>query len=195
MRKVEVAISSPDRNDTSGVAVILESKGPAGALRRDEARTVAVNSGVQSFQLRPGQRLVVEAALQDEDLVYDRDQGASVRRSNQVQDPNRADRPNAQPTQDERTRLDQADQRRKAEAKASGMTEAEARGQFRTPEASPQAAQPKSGSHLQEGGTIASNTGQKSLSQQAEEQRAKQPPPAPQTDQPVTTKPLDTSKK
>ena len=170
-RQVEVKISSTDRNDTQGVGVFLESKGPAGGLKRDEARSVTVNEGSPTtFTMRPGQRLVIEAKETDDDLVYDREQGAAVRRSNQRNDSGRADRPGPQAEGDEKTRLEQADQRRQAEAKALGLDQRQERGAYAAPESSPEAARPKSGPQLQTGGQT---VGQATANQERQSEQAK----------------------
>lgn len=167
MRIVKVEITSADKSDNGPVSVITErNRGGVGFVREDASDLTVNEGGPKTFSLMPGQRLVVE--VPPEDVVYDRDQGASVRSANQ-KDPQRADAPTREGSAAENTALQQDKERREAtmrrDAEASGMAAKDAAQKKidanaplsqkqvnPAPETSPQAAEPKSGAK-QEGGT------------------------------------------
>jgi hypothetical protein len=94
MKTVEVKITSSDEHDASGNSVHIESR-RGDVWNRDNGKDIVTNKdGVQKFNLRAGQRLVVEAFPSvTEQPVYDRAQGAAVLASAQKSGEPKADNP------------------------------------------------------------------------------------------------------
>lgn len=119
MKKVDVKITSADPKDNSAVAVHIESR-RGDMWNRQESHDAVTNKDATSFQLRPGQRLVVEASPEVKP-VYDREQGAAINPATQSNDSGKADAPK---TGDQRPNAAQSQEqaRLKKEAEAQGKT-------------------------------------------------------------------------
>lgn len=93
MRTVEVRITSDDKSDSGAVGVYTETK-RGDIWTRTDAKDVTTNrEDGGSFQLRAGQRLVVDAFPGETEVSYDAAQAAAVVDSRQRNGQGRADAP------------------------------------------------------------------------------------------------------
>lgn len=145
MKKVEVKVSSDDSADASPVSVHVESKLAGGGWNRVDGRDLTTNAAKsETFQLRPGQRVVVEAFPTPE-MVYDRDQGAAINPNTQRNEAGKADSPTDKPDQNVQKRLEQEQARLDKTAENMGSSAREAFRRTPVPETSNEAAMTKPG--------------------------------------------------
>lgn len=175
MKAVKLQIISDDKNDRKPASVFVETKRADSWVRRD-GKDIATGDAVSTFNVRPGERVIVEIEPLP-DMVYDRDQGAAINPNLQRNDDGRADSPadnkgnapSKQVVEQENARIAKAQGLEKVPNPAStgsgqmspkpGSAPGTISGtNFKPnpePETSPNAAVPKSGPH---GETIASQT-------------------------------------
>lgn len=92
MKTVKVRITSDDPKQKDGASVVVEqNRGSVGWVRMD-SKDMVTNGEEMTFQVKPGQRVVIEAFPQPQ-MVYDREQGASINPALQKNDDGRADAP------------------------------------------------------------------------------------------------------
>ena len=82
MKSITVKVTTEDGKDNSATSVIVETNRGAGYLRTDGRDIVTNKDKEVTFNLRQGQRLVIEAYTPDA-VVYDRTQGAAYKPSEQ----------------------------------------------------------------------------------------------------------------
>lgn len=77
MKQITVKVTSSNKDDNSATHAIIEVDRGAGHVRVD-ARDIITNKDEEVFNLRHGQRIVIEA-YEPQDVAYDRDQGAAYK--------------------------------------------------------------------------------------------------------------------
>lgn len=145
MKIVEIRITNPaGKEDISPVGVYVEeNRGGSAGWHRLSSRDVVTNSDATKVNVLANQRIMIDPFPTPE-MVYDRDQGASINPRTQLNRENRADR--AEAREEDRAQseaLKQEQQRLAAAAKLQGG-DVPPVGQA-TPPTSAQAAQPSSG--------------------------------------------------
>ena len=97
MKKLEIRVTTRDEKDESPVSVLVEEKTAAGAWNRIDGKDLTTNDQKgMTLEVRPGQRVVIEAFVTPE-AVYDHTQGAAVNPTLQSNATGMADKPSTQP--------------------------------------------------------------------------------------------------
>lgn len=89
VRRVTVKVTTADGKDNRVAPAFVEIDRGAGPVRESGA-DIVVNKGEMTFDLHPGQRLVIEGYT-PEAIVYDREQAAAIRPDQQKNDEGKAD--------------------------------------------------------------------------------------------------------
>lgn len=82
MKTIKITVTSNDKDDKTGVSYHVEQPGVSGGWNRVDGADGVTNMGETVLNVRPGQRVVIEAYPQPE-AVYDRAQGAAVNPNSQ----------------------------------------------------------------------------------------------------------------
>jgi hypothetical protein len=112
MKIVTVKVTTEDGKDNSNTSMVIERDRGTGYVRIDGRDVVTNKDKEQTFRLRHGERLVIEA-YQADAVEYDRDQGAAYKTSNQRE--GKLDSPTNKATPAEQKMFDQEAARMKKE--------------------------------------------------------------------------------
>lgn len=117
MKIITVNVKTEDGKDNSNTSIVIEKDRGAGYVRIDGKDFVTNKDKEQSFRLRQGERLVIEAYA-PEAVAYDRAQGAAYKTANQ-RDPSKMDSSvrganNDAPSDAEKALVKQEEDRKKA---------------------------------------------------------------------------------
>lgn len=119
MKRVEIKVTDVTKKEGElgdSVQVLIESKRENGEWNRD--RVIDAPSGAPevttAYVIRNDQRLVIASVGAVEDMVYDREQGASIRPSTQESSIG-ADKPKPEFTKEEKEKIEQSEARTRVE--------------------------------------------------------------------------------
>lgn len=107
-RIVKVSVSTRDGKDNRAVPTYVEIDRGAGPIRVS-GRDMIANKGEETFELRPGERLVIEGYTPDA-IAFDRDQAAAFNPATQKSNEGKIDAP----------KLEAKDEKKNEQTSASG---------------------------------------------------------------------------